>query len=126
MLPGRAVVEIPHLFAPPALPSNAEVLRYRQSLGLEQGAVVFAVLGYLRESKRLMAVLEAFDALHRDFPATALLVAGEFVSSDLGARGGSPAGRARRAAAALPSRAGILAGGADDRCLYQSPLSGRG
>jgi glycosyltransferase involved in cell wall biosynthesis len=44
---------------------------------------VFGVFGYLRESKRLVAVLEAFAALHREQPRTALLVAGDFVSSDL-------------------------------------------
>jgi glycosyltransferase involved in cell wall biosynthesis len=77
------VVEIPHLFAPPALPPEVEVLRYREALGLDHGALVFGVFGYLRESKRLVAVLEAFEALHRDFPRTALIIAGEFVSSDL-------------------------------------------
>jgi glycosyltransferase involved in cell wall biosynthesis len=41
------------------------------------------VFGYLRESKRLPAVLEAFADLHRENPRTALLVAGEFVSTDL-------------------------------------------
>jgi glycosyltransferase involved in cell wall biosynthesis len=44
---------------------------------------VFGVFGYLRESKRLPAVLDAFAALHRENPRTALLVAGQFVSTDL-------------------------------------------
>jgi len=77
------VVEIPHLFAPPPLPADADVLRYRQSLGLAPDAFVFGVFGYLRESKRLPAVLNCFAQLHREFPRTALAVAGEFVSSDL-------------------------------------------
>ncbi|MDE3164181.1 MAG: glycosyltransferase, partial [Acidobacteriota bacterium] len=72
----------PHLFAPPDLPSEAEALRYRDSLGLS-GAFVFAVFGYLRESKRLFSVLAAFDLLRREFPRAALVIAGEFVSSDL-------------------------------------------
>jgi len=82
-VPAACVVEIPHLFAPPDLPPDVEVLRYRDALGLDQGTLVFGVFGYLRESKRLVAVLEAFGALHRDFPRTALVIAGEFVSSDL-------------------------------------------
>ncbi|HTP33139.1 MAG TPA: glycosyltransferase [Candidatus Acidoferrales bacterium] len=81
--PATRVVEIPHLFAPPPLPGEAEVLRYRQSIGLGPGAFVFGVFGYLRESKRLVAVLEAFHTLHHDFPHTALVIAGDFVSSDL-------------------------------------------
>jgi glycosyltransferase involved in cell wall biosynthesis len=82
-VPGAHVVEIPHLFAPPPLPPEVEVLRYRESLGLDQGAFVFGIFGYLRESKRLVSVLEAFAALHRDFPRTALVIAGQFVSTDL-------------------------------------------
>jgi glycosyltransferase involved in cell wall biosynthesis len=44
---------------------------------------VFGVFGYLRESKRIMNILRSFDAIHRALPHTALLLAGEFVSSDL-------------------------------------------
>jgi glycosyltransferase involved in cell wall biosynthesis len=44
---------------------------------------VFGVFGYLRESKRLLTVLETFREFHRDHPDTALLIAGRFVSSDL-------------------------------------------
>ena len=81
--PGTSVHEIPHLFAAPTLPGEAEVLCYRQSLGLEPGAFVFGVFGYLRESKRLFSVLEAFDKVRRSDPRARLLIAGEFVSSDL-------------------------------------------
>ena len=81
--PGASVHEIPHLFAPPELPGEAEVQRYRQSLGLEPGAFVFGVFGYLRESKRLFSVLDAFAGVHREDPRARLLIAGEFVSSDL-------------------------------------------
>jgi glycosyltransferase involved in cell wall biosynthesis len=81
------VVEIPHLFAPPPLPDDATVLRYRASLGgspgVEPGTFLFGVFGYLRESKRLAAVLAAFAAVHSQMPRTALLVAGQFVSTDL-------------------------------------------
>src|SRR5665647_1924782 len=77
------VVEIPHLFAPPQLPDEARVLRYRASLGVEPGTFLFGVFGYLRESKRVAAVLEAFRAVHSQVPRTALLLAGQFVSTDL-------------------------------------------
>jgi glycosyltransferase involved in cell wall biosynthesis len=81
---GARVVEIPHLFAGSREGSGmAEALRWRQRQGIDAATFLFAVFGYLRESKRLMAVLEAFGAVHGDFPRTALLIAGEFVSSDL-------------------------------------------
>lgn len=82
-VPGARIVEIPHLFQPPVLPTAAEVQRYRQQLGIPSAAFLFGVFGYLRESKRLMPVLEAFREVRRDRPDTMLLVAGQFVSSDL-------------------------------------------
>jgi len=81
--PRARIVEIPHLFAAPDLPGRAEAIRYRQTLGIDPAAFLFGVFGYLRESKRLPAVLNAFAALHRRNRQTALLVAGQFVSSDL-------------------------------------------
>src|SRR5450756_981923 len=77
------VVEVPHLFAPPQLPDEAAALRYRASLGVPPGTFLFGVFGYLRESKRVAAVLEAFRAVHAQLPHTALLIAGQFVSTDL-------------------------------------------
>jgi glycosyltransferase involved in cell wall biosynthesis len=81
--PGARVVEIPHLFAAPPLPSAAEALRYRARLGVEADAFLFGVFGFLRESKRVSAVLDAFTELHRQCPRARLLLAGDFVSSDL-------------------------------------------
>lgn len=81
--PKVRVVEIPHLFQSPELPGEADIVRYRQRLGIDPATFVFGVFGYLRESKRLMAVLETFRVLHRKLPQTALIVAGEFVSTDL-------------------------------------------
>jgi glycosyltransferase involved in cell wall biosynthesis len=81
--PDARVVEIPHLFAPQPLPAEAHVARFRQHLGVSPGAFLFGVFGFLRESKRLLPVLDAFARLRREFPHAALLVAGEFVSSDL-------------------------------------------
>jgi glycosyltransferase involved in cell wall biosynthesis len=77
------VVEIPHLFhAPPAV-SGADALRYRQRIGVEPGAFLFGVFGYLRESKRVAQTVDAFLELRRELPRAALLLAGEFASSDL-------------------------------------------
>ena len=82
--PGAHVVEIPHLFAPlPAKPAGWEAVRMRQSLGAPPSAFLFGVFGYLRESKRLFAILRAFSALRQARPEARLLVAGAFVSSDL-------------------------------------------
>lgn len=82
--PQARVVEIPHLFVPPRhLPGVADSIRWRQKHGIEQTSFLFAAFGYLRESKRLPAVLQAFAEVHRAQPQTALLVAGDFVSSDL-------------------------------------------
>jgi glycosyltransferase involved in cell wall biosynthesis len=81
--PQARVVEIPHLFQAPALPGPQEVARYRQRLGVGAGTFLFAVFGYLRESKRLPAVLDAFADVRRENPRMALLVAGEFISTDL-------------------------------------------
>lgn len=91
--PSARIEEIPHLFAPPPLPPNAEPIRFRQRLGVPPGAFLYGVFGYLRESKRLMAVLESFRQARAACPRMALLVAGRFVSSDL-ARAAAPLLRA--------------------------------
>ena len=82
-VPAARVVEIPHLFVAPSLPSLADALRYRQKIGVDPGAFVFGVFGYLRESKRIATVLEAFASVHAENPRTALVIAGQFVSTDL-------------------------------------------
>ena len=80
----RPIVEIPHLFEAPAPPpTESQAERYRQRLGVEPGAYLFGVFGYLRESKRLAVALETFARLRREQPHAALLVAGGFVSTDL-------------------------------------------
>ncbi len=82
--PRARVVEIPHLFVAPDNGAGiAEAIRWRQRHGANPELFLFGVFGYLRESKRLMTVLAAFRELHRANPRTALLVAGEFVSTDL-------------------------------------------
>jgi glycosyltransferase involved in cell wall biosynthesis len=81
--PQTAVVEIPHLFSQPDLPPEAAIMRYREWLGFDAGTFLLGVFGYLRESKRLATILDAFAALRRERPESALLIAGEFVSPDL-------------------------------------------
>jgi glycosyltransferase involved in cell wall biosynthesis len=81
--PGAAVVEIPHLFAPPELPPDWEAVRMRQSAGAPASGFLFGVFGYLRESKRLFGILRAFQALRHARSDVFLVVAGAFVSSDL-------------------------------------------
>jgi glycosyltransferase involved in cell wall biosynthesis len=78
--PTARIVEIPHLFAPSPLPGEADVMRYRQKIGIAPGTFVFGVFGYLRESKRLASVLHAFARVYAECPNTALLIAGDFVS----------------------------------------------
>ena len=121
------VVEIPHLFQPPAaLPSESEAARYRRRLGVDPGDFLFGVFGHLRESKRLIAVLETLAELRRENPRVALLVAGGFVSADL-----------ERAAAPLLDSAGVfrrpylaegefwLAASAVDACInLRDPAAG--
>src|SRR5258708_38806501 len=70
------VIEIPHLYAAPALPSAAESLRFRQQLC--SSPFLFGVFGYLRESKRVTTALRALERVRAERPDTALLLAGEF------------------------------------------------
>jgi glycosyltransferase involved in cell wall biosynthesis len=86
--PGTLVHEIPHLFEPPEFPDPVDVIRLRHELGLTPHVFLFAVFGHLRESKRLLSVLRAFERV-RSQAEMALLVAGDFVSSDL-ARAAEP------------------------------------
>ncbi len=124
--PAARIVEIPHLFRPPTLPGDGAVARYRQALGVAPDAFLCGVFGYLRESKRLTAVLEVFTRLRRELPRAALLVAGRFVSRDL-----------ERAAAGLLAESGAirrpflsepefwLAARAVDACInLRSPAAG--
>jgi len=77
--PSAPVVEIPHFWRAPELPPSYEITRLRESLGLRPSTFLFGVFGHLRESKRLLSVLRAFRVVR----GSALLIAGEFTSSDL-------------------------------------------
>lgn len=81
--PAARVFQVPHLWreAPPV--AEAERFRLRQRLGIAANAFVFGVYGYLRETKRIPAVLRAFQRAKRRELQAALLVAGRFVSPQL-------------------------------------------
>jgi glycosyltransferase involved in cell wall biosynthesis len=80
--PEARIVEIPHLFELPALPiEDSGAVRAR--LGIGEEAFVFGVFGYLRESKRILPILQCFDRVHRLLPRARLLLAGSFASPDL-------------------------------------------
>ena len=82
--PQARIVEIPHFFVLPSNPPTpAETIRWKQRAGLDDKDFIFGIFGFLRESKRLPAVLDAFSHVYRDHPRIALLIAGDFVSSDL-------------------------------------------
>ncbi len=126
-MPEARVIEIPHLYAPPAQAApESGVLRYRRSIGVTGDEFLFGVFGYLRESKRLISVLEAFAAVRAENGRAALLVAGDFVSSDLERAAGpllhSP-GVIRRPF--LPEDEFQLALAATDACInLRSPAAG--
>ena len=86
---GTTVHEIPLLFTlPDDLPATSEVIRWRARLGVAPHVFLVGVFGHLRESKRLLALLRAFRRA-RNSAEIVLLVAGDFVSSDL-ARAAEP------------------------------------
>ncbi|MGB7760679.1 MAG: glycosyltransferase [Bryobacteraceae bacterium] len=116
--PRARVVEIPHLFVPPELPPAADVLAFRERLGVPAGAFLFGVFGYLRETKRLLQVLDAFAAVAGEMPPAMLLVAGDFVSSDL-ERSAAPllSGPGIRRLPYLPGADFWLAASAVDACI---------
>ncbi len=81
--PAARVAEVPHLFVQPAPALGHEVERLRASLGVRPSGTLFGVFGYLRESKRLSAVLRAFERVRSGDGKSALLIAGSFASSHL-------------------------------------------
>jgi len=79
--PQTPVVEIPHLFEPPDLPSPDVTRRFRESLGIGEQTLLIGTFGHQRETKRLSVLLRAF---HRAGRIDArLLVSGDFVSRAL-------------------------------------------
>lgn len=81
--PQTPVIEIPHFFQTPELPAQPEIAKFRRRLGFSDDAFVFGVFGYIRDSKRLIQILDSFAEVRREQPGVALLVAGRFVSQEL-------------------------------------------
>ena len=76
--PQTPVIEIPHLFEAPDLPTGEETHRFRESLGAGEQTLLIGTFGHQRETKRLGVLLRAFQRAGR--ADTRLLVSGEFVS----------------------------------------------
>lgn len=74
---------VPHLFESGSHPEASGAAQFRANLGIAQGATLFGIFGYLRETKRILPSLDAFRRLHAARPNTALLLAGDPVSPDL-------------------------------------------
>lgn len=74
---------IPHFCERRQVPEAPEAARFRQRIGVGTRATLFGIFGYLREPKRVVACIRAFQKLHRLRPETALLIAGECASRDL-------------------------------------------
>ncbi len=87
--PKAQVVEIPHLFTLLHAPQPDTRARIRNDWRLPPNAFVFGLFGYLRETKRVLPILRAFEKLHCELPHSRLLLAGTFGSEDL-ARAAAP------------------------------------
>ena len=77
------VFVIPHFFDPATPPDGAAIAYFRRKIGVEQGATLFGIFGYLRETKRILPCIRAFRRLNAERPGAALLLAGDAVSPDL-------------------------------------------
>jgi glycosyltransferase involved in cell wall biosynthesis len=81
--PAARVVEIPFPVWLPERPPEAEILRWRRAAGIEPRTLLLGVFGHLRESKRLAAVLRAFQQARQAGARAALLLGGRFGSAEL-------------------------------------------
>lgn len=81
--PGAEITIIPHLPLPCPPVDSIEVERWRAAHGAYPSHTLFGVMGYLRESKRVMAVLRVFERLRAVRNDVWLLLGGEIGSSDL-------------------------------------------
>ena len=81
--PSATVEVIPHLPLDAGGVDLVDVERWRVSMGVLPSHTLFGLMGYLRESKRVLAVLRAFARLRAVRSDVWLLVAGEVGSSDL-------------------------------------------
>lgn len=73
---------VPHFVECETIPDGAAA-DFRAKRGISPHVTLFGILGYLRESKRLVPSIDAFLKLHALKPNTALLLEGTPVSSDV-------------------------------------------
>ena len=115
--PAARVAIVRHLHVPEEPAAPFAITRLRADMGVLPHELLFGVFGYLRESKRIAAVLRAFTVARRVVPVR-LLVAGDFVSATW-ERAISPllraAGVIRRPH--LDQRAFLLHASAVDACI---------
>jgi glycosyltransferase involved in cell wall biosynthesis len=81
--PTAKIFEVPHFFVQPRLPSEDRVAEIREGYALRRGTMLFGIFGHLRESKRILPVLRAFEKMQAEVKNIALLLSGECVSSDM-------------------------------------------
>ena len=81
--PGARIEVIPHLPLPSAPVDMVNIERWRAKNGVRPSQTLFGVMGYLRESKRVMPVLRVFMRLRAMRDDVWLLLAGQVGSSDL-------------------------------------------
>lgn len=82
--PSTRVLRLPHLFEAPRDHFYREIDAYReQTLQVPREETLFAVLGHLRESKRIDSILRAFESVRGLGLPVRLLIQGSFVGPDL-------------------------------------------
>jgi glycosyltransferase involved in cell wall biosynthesis len=113
---GRVEI-IPHFCRIEEVSEAAELARFRRRIGVGHGVRLFGMFGYLREPKRVLPCIRAFQRLHAVRPETALLLAGEVVSPDLERLLQNEANTAICRLGHLSERDFRIAGAAIDCCL---------
>lgn len=81
--PEAHVHVVPHFVAAPPEVDMVAVERWRAERGILPSHTTLGLFGYLRESKRVMAVLRTFSRLRKEHAGLHLLVAGQMASTDL-------------------------------------------
>lgn len=77
-VPDAAVRVVPHQFSPPPSTARRTRAEVRQGLGVGEGEILFASLGFVGRSKQIDAALRALAASREKLPPFRYLIAGEF------------------------------------------------
>ena len=119
--PHTPVVEIPHLFEAPDLPSAEDTRLFRESLGIGEQTLLIGTFGHQRETRRLSVLLRAFERAGRIDAGL-----GRFRIADAGERRGAAARSSPRSSHGLSAGSRTLAICCRRRPLHQPALSLRG